>query len=100
MGGRGGSWLGDVTLFVFGQAEVAVPAGHQNHVVGQVFSLDLQLLHHDDVGLEDVEHGMEGALLAPWLVAKGVTDPVDVPGGDAHGATRASWRCLSIRPLV
>lgn len=75
------------TLLVLGQAEVAVPAGHQDHVVGEVFALDLQLLHDDDVGLEDVEHGIEGALVAPWLVAERIADAVDVPGGDSdHGA--------------
>jgi hypothetical protein len=29
------------TFLVLRQAEVAVPAGHQNHVISQVFALDL-----------------------------------------------------------
>lgn len=74
-------------FLVSGQTEVAVPAGDQDHVVGQVFALDLQFLHDDDVGVEDIEHGVEGALLAPWLVAEGVAYAIDVPGRDAdHGA--------------
>lgn len=75
------------TFLVFRQAEVAVPAGHKHHVVGQVFSLNLQLLHNDNVGLEDVEHGIERPLIAPWLIAERVPDAVDIPGRNAdHGA--------------
>ena len=84
---------GHVTFLVLGQAEVAVPAGNEHHVIGQVLALDLELLHDDDVGLEDVEHGAEGALLAPWLVAKGVADAVHVPCGDAHGSIAARAPC-------
>jgi len=32
---------------------------------------------------QNVEHGVEGPRLAPWLVAKGVADAIHVPGGDA-----------------
>ena len=68
------------------QAEVAVPARHQNHVISQVFALDLQLLHDDDVRLQDIEHGIECPVRTPWLVAKGIANAVDIPGGDAnHG---------------
>jgi hypothetical protein len=72
---------------VLGKTPVAVPARHQDHVVGEILSLDLSLLENDDVGLEKVEHGGESAPVAPWLVAKGVTDAVDVPSHDteAHG---------------
>lgn len=65
-----------------------IPARNQDHVVSQVFTLDLGLLHDNDVGLEDVEHGLgpeserairgardigpsphlEAASLRPWLV--------------------------------
>ena len=67
------------------QAKVAVPAGHKHHIVTEILSLYLQLLHDDDVSFEDVEHGVEGALVAPWLIAKRVADAVDVPGCDAEG---------------
>lgn len=89
---------------MLGQAEVAVEARHQHHVVGQVFALNLQLLHDDDVGLEDIEHGVEGAIVAPWLVAEGVADPVDIPRGDAdHGVvwTRRAqcWAWMQLMPF-
>jgi hypothetical protein len=42
------------------QAEIAVPAFHQHHVVPQVLALYLGLLEHHDVRLEDVEHGLIG----------------------------------------
>ena len=66
------------------ETEEAVPARNQDHVVGQVFALDFQLLHDDDVGLEDVEHGGERAVGAPWMVSKRVADAVDIPRRDAH----------------
>jgi hypothetical protein len=71
------------TFFVLGQAEVAVPARHEHHIVSQVFALDLELLHDDDVGLQNVEHGIEGPLIAPWLVAKRIANAVHIPCGDA-----------------
>lgn len=72
---------------MLGQAEVAVPAWDKHHVVRQVLTLDLELLHDDDVRLENVEHGGKRPVCAPWLVAEGVADAIDVPRGDAdHGA--------------
>lgn len=47
-----------VTFLVLGETEVDVPPGDQHHVVPQVLALDLGFLDDDDVGLEDVEHGL------------------------------------------
>lgn len=77
------------TFLVLGQAEEAVPTRDQNHVVIQVLPLDLQLLHNHHVSLEDVEHGIEGAGGAPWLVAKRVADAVDIPRRDSDHCLRA-----------
>jgi hypothetical protein len=74
------------------KAEVAVPSGNQNHVVSQVLPLNLQLLHNDNIGLQNIKHGIEGALFAPWLVAKWVADAIHIPSGDTdHDATEESW---------
>lgn len=68
------------------QTEIAVPARYKHHVICQIFALDLQLLHDDDVRLQDIEHGIECPVRTPWLVAKGIANAVDIPGGDAnHG---------------
>ena len=90
--------MGLHTLLVLGQAEVAVPAGHKHNVIGQVLALDLELLHDDDVRLEDVEHGVVRLAFAPWLVAQWVANPVYIPRGDSHiidhevgGASCSGW---------
>ncbi len=51
-------WTGR-TFFVLWETEEDVPARHQNHVVPEIFSLDLGLLHHDNVCLERVKHGLQ-----------------------------------------
>lgn len=73
---------------MLGQAEVTVPARHKDHVVGQVLALDLELLHDDNVCLEDIEHGIERPLFAPWLIAKRIADAVDIPGRDTDHDAR------------
>ena len=50
---------GTITLLVPWQTEVDIPARDQDHVVSQVFLLDLGLLHDDNVSVEDIEHGLE-----------------------------------------
>lgn len=74
------------TFFVLWETEVAVPSVIEDHVIAQVFPLNLQLLHHDNVGLEDVEHGRERLGYAPWLISEGVADAVHVPCGESHVA--------------
>jgi hypothetical protein len=71
------------TLFVLGQTEKAVPPIYQDHIISQVFALNLQLLHDDNIGLKGVEHGTERASGAPWLVAKGVANAIDIPRRDS-----------------
>jgi hypothetical protein len=80
-----------LTLLVLGQAEVAVPSGHKHHVIRQVLALDLELLHDDNVGLEDVEHGIVRLAFAPWLVAQRVADAVHVPRRDADHCAGSWW---------
>jgi hypothetical protein len=79
------------TLFVLWQAKVAVPARHKHHIIRQVLTLDLELLHNDNVGLENVEHGIVGPLVAPWLVAERVADAVDIPCRDADHYVQRWW---------
>lgn len=79
-----------LTFLMFGQAEVDVPTGNQNHVVLEIFALNLRLLHYDNVCLEYVEHGLRGLeggapkdgrahahlerpLFSPWLIRKRVS---------------------------
>ena len=71
------------TFLVFWQAKVTVPARYKHHVISEIFALNLQLLHDDNVRLENVEHGVEGPFRTPWLVAKRVANAVDVPSCDA-----------------
>ena len=74
-----------IPLLMLRQAEVSIPAFDKDHVVAQVFALDLELLHDDYVGAEDVEHGGEGAVGGvPGRVGEGVADAVDVPCREAH----------------
>ena len=46
------------TLLVLRQTEVAVPAWDEYHVIPKIFPLNLGLLEHDNVCLEDVEHAL------------------------------------------
>jgi hypothetical protein len=86
------------------QTEVAIPAGHQHHVVFQVLPLDLELLHDHDIGLKDIEHGPKRTIVAPWLIAERVTDAVDIPSGDtkthlelAGWSLAGDYICASLR---
>lgn len=77
------------TFLVLRQAEVAVPARHKDDVIRQILALDLEFLHDDNVRLENIEHGIVGPLVAPWLVAERVANAVDIPCCDAdHYARR------------
>lgn len=71
------------TFFMLGETPIVVPSWHQDHVVSEVLSLDLGLLKHDDVRLEDVEHALECSLVSPWLIAKRISNAVDIPRGDS-----------------
>lgn len=51
--------LGQRTFFMLRQAEIYIPARHKNHVILQVFTLNLGLLHNHNVGLENVKHGLK-----------------------------------------
>lgn len=79
------SWKGGQipTLFVLGKAEVAVPSRDKNHVIGEILPLYLELLHDNDVRLKSVKHEGECSVFAPWLIAKGIPNAIDVPGGDS-----------------
>lgn len=46
------------TFFVLWEAKVDVPARHKNHVILEIFALDLCLLHDDNVCLERIEHSL------------------------------------------
>jgi hypothetical protein len=76
------------TLLMLGQAEVAVPAGHKHHVISQVFALNLELLHNHNVRLQDIEHGIKGPLVAPWLISKWIANAIDIPRRDADHDVR------------
>lgn len=77
----------NLTFLMAWKAEVAIPPGNEDHIIREVLSLNLGLLKHDDVGLEDVKHSLlqsapvlqmetleatngEGTLVSPWLVSK------------------------------
>jgi hypothetical protein len=75
---------------MLGEAEVAVPARDQNHVICQVFALNFQLLHDDNIRLEHVEHVAKSAVLSPRLVAKRVADAIDIPRRDANHSAAAA----------
>lgn len=47
-----------ITLLMPRKAEVAIPSRDEYHVIGKILPLDLGLLEHDDVGFQDVEHGL------------------------------------------
>lgn len=47
------------TLFISRQAKVAVPSGNQNHIIGEILTLDFSLLKDYNIGFENVEHGLE-----------------------------------------
>lgn len=66
------------------QTEETIPSRHQHHIVAQVLPLDFQFLHNDDICLKQVEHSVEGALVAPWLIAERIADAIDVPGRDSE----------------
>jgi len=76
-----------LAFLVLWKTEKAVPARDKYHVVFQVLPLNLQLLHNNNVRLQNVKHGAEGAVVAPWLVSERVADAVDVPGRNTewHG---------------
>lgn len=69
---------------MLGKAEIAVPSRNKNHVVSEILPLYLELLHDDDICLKGVEHKGEGSVFAPWLIAKGVPNAINVPGGDSE----------------
>jgi hypothetical protein len=76
------------TLLVLRQAEEAVPAGNKHHVIAQVLALNLELLHNHNIRLQNVEHGIERPLVAPWLIAKRVANAIDIPRRDADHYAR------------
>lgn len=73
------------------QAEIAVPAGHQDHIITQIFSLDFCFLKDNNICFENVEHSLEpeinavraqliqafayieGPIISPWLIAEGIS---------------------------
>lgn len=84
------------TFLMFRQTEVAIPSWHQHHIVRQILPLDLKLLHNDYIRLEDVKHAIEGACLAPWLVAKGIADAVHVPCRNAESHDSGGLRLVTL----
>lgn len=52
------------TFLVLWETEKDVPTRNQDHVIPEIFSLDLGLLHHNNVGLEGVKHGLKMVSLA------------------------------------
>jgi hypothetical protein len=46
------------TFLVLWKTEVNVPARYKDHVILEVFPLNLSLLHYHDVGLEHIKHGL------------------------------------------
>lgn len=58
---------GRPTFLVLWETEVNIPAWNQDHVVAEVFPLDLGFLHNNDVCLKDVEHGL--GEVSTWLAA-------------------------------
>lgn len=72
------------------QTPVVVPSRYKDHVVPQVFALNLRFLEHNNIGLENFEHAVESPLVPPWLVSKWIANAIDVPGGDpdAHDGYR------------
>ena len=84
------------TFLMLRQTEVAIPSWHQHHIVRQILPLDLKLLHNHYIRLEDVKHAIEGARLAPWLVAKGIADAVYVPCRNAESHDNGGLRLVAL----
>ena len=86
------------TFLVLWEAPVVVPSGYQDHVIAKIFPLDLCFLEDDNVGLEDIEHGVESSFISPRLIAEGIADAIDIPGGDsdAHGGDYLRRRRLIV----
>lgn len=41
------------------QAEIHIPPGNKNHIISQILSLYLCLLHNDNIGLENIKHCLD-----------------------------------------
>jgi hypothetical protein len=64
---------------VLWQTKKTIPPVYKNHIVSKILSLDLQFLHYNYVGLEDIEHGWKSAAIPPGLIPEWVPDPIDIP---------------------
>lgn len=78
------SCTGELTFLISRKTEEDIPAVYQHHVICQVLALNFNLLHDNNVGLQNVEHGRERPRLIPWRVSKRISDPIHVPGRDAQ----------------
>lgn len=85
-----------VAFLMLRQTEVAIPSWHQYHIVRQILPLNFKLLHNHYIRLEDVKHAIEGARLAPWLVAKGIADAVYVPCRNAKSHDSGGLRLVTL----
>ena len=72
------------TFLVFWETPVVVPPRYEDHVVSKILSLDFGFLKDDNVGLEDVKHGIKRSFVSPWLVSERIADAIDIPGGDSN----------------
>lgn len=73
------------TFLLSRQAEITIPAIEHHHIITQVFSLNFEFLHDNDVGLEDIEHSRESLVDTPWMVREWIADAIDIPGSEPHG---------------
>lgn len=65
------------TFLILGQAEIDVPAWHENHIILKILALDFGFLHNHNIRLQDIEHRLEG--VSSELVP-GPSYPEDKPG--------------------
>lgn len=76
------------------QTEVDIPARNQDHIVSQVFPLDLGFLHDYNISLENVEHGLEG-----WLAKNLGTRGAEYPS-HLEAASLRPWLVRERIPII
>lgn len=83
-----------LTFLMLGQAEIHVPSGHEDHVVSEILALYLELLHDDNVCLENIEHGLNGRV--SQLLQQVLTDRAHSPRNSvspAMAGTQTDCEC-------
>lgn len=89
---------GFCTFLVLGETVVNIPARHQYHVISKILALYLEFLHHDDVGLENIEHGLCLSCQPKALLGDGnlKTDLPRMSGSPSMAGSQTGCECRSL----